>query len=72
MLLNEQESNPVANSDNPVLLFVDDDERCLTLLKRVFKDTNYKCLYATSGQDALKIVKSRTMTPSFLTFVCQA
>ena len=61
MLLNEQESNPVANSDNPVLLFVDDDERCLTLLKRVFKDTNYKCLYATSGQDALKIVKSRTI-----------
>ncbi|MFT7685190.1 MAG: DNA-binding response OmpR family regulator [Candidatus Azotimanducaceae bacterium] len=50
-----------AERKKPTVLFVDDDERCLKLLGRVFEHTNYQCLYASSGLSALEIVRSRTI-----------
>lgn len=38
------------------ILFVDDDPRALRLLQRDFKDTNYTCLFASSGKEALELL----------------
>ncbi len=39
------------------VLFVDDEEKILTSLKRGLMDEPYKALFANSGQEALEILK---------------
>jgi len=40
------------------ILFVDDEEKILTSLKRGLLDEPYNCLFATSGKEALQILES--------------
>lgn len=40
------------------LLFVDDEENILKSLKRVFLEENYKIFTATSGEEAIEIIKN--------------
>ncbi len=40
------------------LLFVDDEEKALNALKRVFLEENYEILTAVSGEDAIEIIKN--------------
>jgi len=40
------------------VLFVDDEERLLNSLKRGLIDEAYKCLFANSGPEALKVLET--------------
>ena len=43
--------------DKKTVLFVDDEEKILTSLKRAFMDEPYKSLFANSGREALEILQ---------------
>ena len=43
--------------ENRTVLFVDDEEKLLKSLRRGFLDEPYKTLFATSGKEALEILK---------------
>lgn len=38
-----------------IVLFVDDEENILYLIKRVFIDEEYRCFFVNSGNEVLKI-----------------
>ena len=43
---------------NVTVLFVDDEENLLNTFKRLFRRESFKDLYASSGHEALEILKS--------------
>ena len=43
--------------ENRTVLFVDDEEKILTSLKRALMDEPYKSLFANSGQEALEMLQ---------------
>ena len=45
----------------PVLLFVDDDDRAISLMKREFEEANYVCHFAESAFKALDILQKMTV-----------
>jgi len=45
----------------PVLLFVDDDDRAINLLKREFEEASYVCHFAESAFKALDILQKITI-----------
>ena len=45
----------------PVLLFVDDDDRAISLMKREFEEANYVCHFAESAFKALDILQKITI-----------
>jgi two-component system, NtrC family, response regulator HupR/HoxA len=47
--------------DMKTVLFVDDEERLLNSLKRGLIDESYKCLFANSGPEALKVLAANTV-----------
>ncbi len=47
------------NDDRPSLLIVDDEENNIYLLESLLVSSDFKCISATNGEDAIKIVRSK-------------
>jgi DNA-binding NtrC family response regulator len=47
--------------ESKTVLFVDDEERLLSSLKRGLIDESYKCLFANSGAQALELLSKNTV-----------
>ncbi|HJP18975.1 MAG: two-component system response regulator [Gammaproteobacteria bacterium] len=47
------------NEGTPNLLIVDDEENNIYLLESLLVSSNFKCINATNGEDAIKIVRSK-------------
>lgn len=54
----QSEKSTKNHTGKPQLLFVDDDERTLKLLKKVFEGCNYTCFFAQSGFAALAVLEN--------------
>ncbi len=62
--MNLQEKGDETNESTdvkPVLLFVDDDDRAISLMKREFEEANYVCHFAESAFMALDILQKITI-----------
>ncbi len=62
--MNLQEKGDETNESTdvkPVLLFVDDDDRAISLMKREFEAANYVCHFAESAFKALDILQKITI-----------